>query len=116
MTSFDLEKILIKEGVKALIKKNLKENQSKNEDKNEEKKEKTFMKKYISEDNKDYEISFEETKKLIIISLKNKGEDGSPFVSRYDLDYLNDKFGKTIQFKSIEEFRICLKANVKKKN
>ena len=114
MTSLDLEKILIKEGIKTLLKKNLKENKSKNEDKNEEKKEKTFMKKYISVDNKDYEICFEETKKIIIISLINKDEDDSAFVSTYHLDYLNEKFGNTFQFKSIEEFRICLKNNVEK--
>ena len=73
------------------------------------------MKKYISEDNKNYVICFEETKSEMIISLTNQNEDDSPFASRYELDYLNEKFGKTIQFKSIEEFRKCLKVNVEKK-
>ena len=58
--------------------------------------------------------AFEETKSEMIISLTNQNEDDSPFVSRYELDYLNEKFGKTIQFKSIEEFRKCLKVNVEK--
>ena len=75
-----------------------------------------FIKNYYSEDKKYYIICFDETKSKITISLTNQNENDSPFVSRYELDYLNEKFGKTIQFKSIEEFRMCLKVNVEKKS
>jgi len=67
----------------------------------------TFMGKYISEDEQHYVICLEETKNEIIISLTNKKEKDSPFTSKYELDYLNQKFGKNYYFKSIQEFRHC---------
>ncbi len=126
MNKKELKKNPIKDGEKAPLPKNPEKITPQNEVENEEeekivtleeeKKEKTFMKKYISEDNKNYVICFEETKSEMIISLTNQNEDSSPFVSRYELDYLNEKFEKIIQFKSIEEFRMCLKVNVEKKS
>ena len=80
----------------------------------QEKWEKTFMSKYISVDKQCYVICFEETKNEIIISLTNEKENDSPFSSKYEIDYLNEKFGKNISFKSIQEFRACLKDNVQK--
>ena len=80
----------------------------------QEKWEKTFMSKYISVDKQCYVICFEETKNEIIISLTNEKDDDSPFSSKYEIDYLNEKFGKNISFKSIQEFRACLKDNVQK--
>jgi len=80
----------------------------------QEKREKTFMNKYTSEDEQHYVICLEETKNEIIISLTNEKDNDSPFTSRYELDYLNQKFGKNYYFKSIQEFRHCLKENVQK--
>ena len=105
------KKELEKEQIKVSSSKNPKKIIIKKDDKYEEK---TFMKKYSSEDNRNYIIWFDETKSKIIISLKNQNENDSPFVSRYKLDYLNENFGKAIQFKSIEEFRMCLKDNIDK--
>jgi len=79
-----------------------------------EKMEKTFMSKYISEDKQNYVICIEETKEIIIISISNEKENDSPFTSKYELYYLIEKFGKNINFKSIQEFRACLKENVQK--
>ena len=80
-----------------------------------EKMEKTFMSKYISEDMQNYVICIEETKEIIIISISNEKDNDSPFTSKYELYYLIEKFGKNINFKSIQEFRACLKENVQKK-
>ena len=124
MNKKQLEKSSIKDGEKAPLAKTpegispKKENKTKEKEDEietpEEKKEKTFMKKYTSEDKNDYIICLEETKSEMIISFTSQKDDDSPFVSRYELDYLNEKFGKTIQFKSIEEFRNCIKTNVDK--
>ena len=105
------KKELEKEQIKVSLSKNPKKIITKKDDKYEEK---TFMNKYSSEDKRIYIICFYETKSKIKISLTNQNEDDLPFVSRYELDYLNENFGKTIQFKSIEEFRMCLKANIDK--
>ena len=80
----------------------------------QEKWEKTFMSKYISEDKQPYVICLEEAKNEIIVSITNEKNNDSPFSSKYELDYLNEKFGKNISFKSIQEFRVCLKENVQK--
>ena len=55
-----------------------------------------------------------EAKNEIIVSITNEKNNDSPFSSKYELDYLNEKFGKNISFKSIQEFRVCLKDNVQK--
>jgi len=73
------------------------------------------MSKYISEDKQHYVICLEETKNEIIISLINEKDNDSPFTSKYELDYLNQKFGKNIIFKNIQQFRTYLKENVQKK-
>jgi len=80
----------------------------------QEKWEKTFMSKYVSEDKQHYVICLEETKNEIIISISNENDNDSPFSSKYEIDYLNEKFGKSISFKNIQEFRACLKDNVQK--
>ena len=80
----------------------------------QEKWEKTFMSKYISEDKQPYVICLEEAKNEIIVSITNEKNNDSPFSSKYELDYLNEKFGKNISFKSIQEFRVFLKDNVQK--
>jgi len=72
------------------------------------------MSKYISEDEQNYVIYLGEAKNEIIISLINEKNNGSPFTSKYELGYLNEKFGKNINFKSIQDFRICLRENVQK--
>ena len=72
---------------------------------------------YKSEDNKDYIVYFGkyEQKKLKIffsdLSSKNK-----IFMSKYQLDDLNIKFRKLIQFKTIEEFINVLVENINKKS
>jgi len=91
-----------------------KENKKDNLNFEQEKWEKTFMNKYISEDKQNYAICLEEAKNEIIISMTNEKENDSPFTSKYELDYLNKKFGKNIHFKSIQEFRHCLKENILK--
>jgi len=80
----------------------------------QEKREKAFISKYTSEDEQKYAICLEETKNEIIISLTNEKDKDSPFTSKYELDYLKEKFGKNINFKSIQQFRTCLKENIQK--
>jgi len=105
-----------KEKEKNKIKKNKKIKENKKDISNieQEKREKTFKSKYISEDGQNYIICLEETKNEIIISLSNEKDSHSLFTSKYELDYLNEKFGKNIDFESIQEFRTCLKDNVQK--
>ena len=81
-------------------------------------KKQSYINKYKSEDGKyNYVILFEETKNEIIISLTNEGNenDNSPFTSKYEIDYLNEKFGKNAYFKNIIHFRECLINNIEKK-
>ena len=78
-------------------------------------KERTFIDKYISEDKIHYVVVFEKTSRNeIIISLTNDKKNDSSFTSKYEIDYLNEKFGKVKNFKNIKNFIDLLVDNVKK--
>ena len=80
-------------------------------------KKQSYMNRYQSEDGQYYIVLFEETKNEIIISLTNVGSenDNSPFTSKYEIDYLNEKLGKKAYFRSIFHFRECLINNIERK-
>ena len=75
--------------------------------------------KYISEDKKTYKIKLkiiekDELKKLVL-SFINETESNHSYSSNYQINDLNEKFGKTIRFKTINDFKNCLEENIKKK-
>ena len=74
---------------------------------------------YISEDKKTYKIKFTIIEKdeinQLILSFIDKSEKNNSYSSNYQVIDLNEKFGKTIQFKTINDFKECLIQNIKKK-
>ena len=74
--------------------------------------------KYIAEDNKTYiiRISSNENNNHLNLSFTGTSETNQIFSSNYLLDDLNQKFGKLIQFKNIEEFKNVLMDNISKKS
>jgi len=74
--------------------------------------------KYIAEDNKTYIIymNVNENNNHLNLSFTGTSETNQIFTSNYLVDDLNQKFGKLIQFKNIQEFKNVLMDNIRKKS
>lgn len=74
--------------------------------------------KYIAEDNKTYIIymNVNENNNHLNLSFAGTSETNQIFTSNYLVDDLNQKFGKLIQFKNIQEFKNVLMDNISKKS
>lgn len=63
-----------------------------------------------------FEIKGKKEIKLIIQEInKDNTKTSLPYISVYNLDYLNERFGKIFSFKKINNFRDCLIDNLDKK-
>ena len=71
---------------------------------------------YEAEDKNKYQILFHKYEKKIKISFTNQSSSDLEYTSEYQLDELNERFGKVIHFKEINVFYQCLIDNIRKKS
>ena len=71
---------------------------------------------YKGEDQKDYIISINYNNRELNLFFTGTSETNQLFTSNYYLDDLNQKFGKLIQFKKIDDFKNILIDNINKKS
>ena len=71
---------------------------------------------YEAEDKNKYQMLFHKYEKKIKISFTNQSSSDLEYTSEYQLDELNERFGKVIHFKEINVFYQCLIDNIRKKS
>ena len=72
---------------------------------------------YKSEDNKNFAVYFRKyEQRMLKVYFSDLSSKNKIFLSKYQLDDLNIKFKKLIQFKTIEEFIKVLVENINKKS